>query len=404
MKGERIMSQGVSQIIEFQGTNVWMRVMGAMFMFVPIGFGTMYFTSDSFRTDNVVGLWLFLFVFGVVGLGLFGGFRRVVVDGQARTALKQWGVFRPFSTRHYALSETRTVSIHQEVRTSGSGHRSTNSGSRRRKYTVYPVRLVGVKREGPISDRDKKKLLAAAALGKNVEGEFAQQLLKGLQTQAKDDIENLVISDLRDPVRARRDAERIAKLLGLAIEDRVGETTSRREYNELDQSLIERLRENNTELTDPATLSRSNKIQVVDQGAGNEYRIPVANRWVRLAMIVAGASFFVFRVYKFGGLGDHAQEFLVAMIAVVVSVLVFLRYGKHVITVDLHRIAVDTRLMGIKIYPGRGLLASDLEEIIRDKKSISLVSDTQRIRINTASLNSDDERFLHDSIIFTISR
>ena len=99
-------------------------------------------------------------------------------------------------------------------------------GSRRRKYTVYPVRLVGVKREGPISARDKKKLLAAAALGKNVEGEFAQQLLKGLQTQAKDDIENLVISDLRDPVLARRDAERIAKLLGLAIEDRVGETTS----------------------------------------------------------------------------------------------------------------------------------------------------------------------------------
>lgn len=92
------------------------------------------------------------------------------------------------------------------------------------------------------------------------------------------------------------------------------------------------------------------------------------------------------------------------MVAVVVSVLVFLRYGKHVITVDLHRIAVDTRLMGIKIYPGRGLLASDLEEIIRDRKSISLVSDTQRIRINTASLNSDDERFLHDSIIFTISR
>ena len=114
------MSQGVSQTIEFQGKHVWMRVMGAVFMFVSIGFGTMYFTSDSFRTDSVVGLWLFLFVFGVVGLGLFGGFRRVVVDGQARTALKQWGVFRPFSTRHYALSETRNVSIHQEVRTLSS--------------------------------------------------------------------------------------------------------------------------------------------------------------------------------------------------------------------------------------------------------------------------------------------
>ena len=77
-----------------------------------------------------------------------------------------------------------------------------------------------------------------------------------------------------------------------------------------------------------------------------------------------------------------------------------------VVTVDREAIEVDTRLpiVSWKARGTRRFLVSELEEIDLDTRALILQSDVAWVRINTASLDSDDARFLHDSILYAIAR
>ena len=347
------MNTSTSQAIEFHAGSATMRTLGVGFTLVALGFGALHLSSVPLQTDSEMGLWIFLFVFLVIGLGLLGGFRRVLVDAQSLTVSTQWGVYRPLSIKQYGLDGAEKVEIHREMRV---GSHSSSSG-RGRKTIVYPVRLIGVSRQDTISRRErmkKERFDAMASATKTIESEFGQQLFEATQRKAKDGFENVVISESRDPIRARRDAERLAKLLGLAVEDHVGETVSRREHNELDQSLRERLRQKRSAPTLAAADYSSKKLTITDHGGDKEYQFLCVPYGLSFS-IFGGLIFFFFALDGFAfesplpaindffsvAFGDYARLASVVIIVMLVLALLFVCFGKYVITVDRHTIEVD---------------------------------------------------------------
>ena len=411
------MNANISQTIKFHTSKAPLRVLGSGFTLMALGMGAVHLTSGFSQTDSESGLWILLLVFLIAGLGMLGGFRRVVVDAGTRTASIQWGILRPFSTKLYALNETEIVKINKEVRVSSS---NSSSGSGSSKTIVYPVRLIGVNRQGPISNREKKKALAkknqsdtVSGLAKKLGGELIQDTLELAQQRAKDGIENIIVSESRDPIRARSNAERLAKLLGLALEDHVGETVSRREHDELDQSLRERLRKSQSVPKVAATGYTGKRLKISDHGGDKEYRFSFTNNWYSIIIVAAAPLFIFFTIDEpirivndllNSHFGNYAQPVATGLVAIVVLALLVFCFGAYLISADRHRVDVNMQFLGITIAPRRRLLVSELEEVILDSNAIVFISDTKRVRIKTGSLSDDDVQYLHDSILFTISR
>ena len=375
------MRSSTTRKVEFKKKQ--MRFVGLMLiLFVAFFVAIFSFAGSAEEFKNVWVFYGFLSIFVWVGIALLGAFRRVVVDGTNRTASTQWGVFLPFSTKHYDLGDAKVVSISQEMRTSGSGR---NRGS----YIVYPVRLEGV--------RNTK-------FNSNI--------------KLKDGLDNLTLTALRDSVLARHDAERAAKLLALAVEDRTGETVSRREHDELDLSLVQRYRRDNVGVPSPPHHRTNSRIEVVSHGGTKkELRLPVRRRYL---LSLFPSAFFLVWVYYFFNipfdisfdmvneilgpyLGNHAQW---KLLAALVCVALAWSLRRDVVTVDREVVELDTRLLLLswKVRGTRRFLVSDLEEMNLDKRALILLSDVAQVQINTANLDSNDAQFLHDSILYAIAR
>lgn len=120
-----------------------------------------------------------LFMFGRTG---------VSVDRDLREVVSWWGLLVPFSSRRHSTDDFELVSLSHEVR------RSKNSS-----YSVYPVRLV-----------------------------------------PKEGDEAVDVTEVRsDHAEGRRQAERVAKCLGLGLRDETGATPVVREAGTLDRSLCD---------------------------------------------------------------------------------------------------------------------------------------------------------------------
>lgn len=102
-------------------------------------------------------------------------------------------------------------------------------------------------------------------------------------------------------------------------------------------------------------------------------------------------------------LGDYGQW---KVLAALLCLPVVWSFGRDVVTADREVIEVDTRLplLSWKVWRTRRFLVSELEEMILDKNTLVLVSDTARVTIIIWNLDSDDARFLHDSILYAIAR
>ena len=371
------MRNSTTRKVEFKNNTKLMRFVGLMLiLFIAIFVAIFSFAGSAEEFKNIWVFYGFLSIFVWVGIALLGAFRRVVVDGTNRTASTQWGVFLPFSTKHYDLGDAKAVSISQEMRTSGSG-------SDRRSYIIYPVRLEGVRSAKVDPDNG-----------------------------SKDGLDNLTLTETKDFVLARRDAERAAKLLALAVEDRTGETVSRREYDELDLSLVQRYRRDNVGVPSPPHHRTNSRIEVVNHGTKKEFWLPVRRRYL---LSLFFSPFFLVWVYYFFNisfdmvneilgpyLGNHAQwKLLAALVCVALS----WSLRRDVVTVDREAVEVDTRLLLLswKVRGTRRFLVSDLEEMNLDKEALILLSDVAQVQINTANLDSNDAQFLHDSILYAIA-
>ena len=367
------MRSSTTRKVEFKKKQ--MRFVGLMLiLFVAFFVAIFSFAGSAEEFKNIWVFYGFLSIFVWVGIALLGAFRRVVVDGANRTASTQWGVFLPFSTKHYDLGDAKVVSISQEMRSSD-----------RSSYIVYPVRLEGV--------RNTK-------FNSNI--------------KLKDGLDNLTLTELRDSVLARRDAERAAKLLALAVEDRTGETVSRREHDELDLSLVQRYRRDNVGVPSPPHHRTNSRIEVVRHGGTKkELRLPVRRRYL---LSLFPSAFFLVWVYYFFNipfdmvneilgpyLGNHAQW---KLLAALVCVALAWSLRRDVVTVDREVVELDTRLLLLswKVRGTRRFLVSELEEMNLDKEALILLSDVAQVQINTANLDSNDAQFLHDSILYAIAR
>ena len=346
-------------------------------------------------TEDLKDGWVlygFLGLFWMLGLASLGAVKRIVIDTTNRVAKRERGVFMLLKSTTYDLRSVKYVSIHQELKRGSSDSRSKG-------YWIYPVRL----------ERDQK----------------------------------LTLSQSRDVVTARRDAERVAKMLILSVEDRTGGKVLRRDYQELDKSVQQRLRDEGVSFPGVVEQPEGSRIGVVDREQSREFWLPprAPLKW-DLGFIFS----FFFGVWSLGNDSlDSASGIFIGVVetlgpyshwwvmAVAVCLWMGLSRSRDVITVDDNNIDIDKRapVVRFKVRPTRGFPVLDLEEFIaegideqdenpesegknpadhltakiRNKletRRLIFISDDARVSIPN-KLTRDDLRFLNDSILSRIA-
>lgn len=138
---------------------------------------------------SLLGIIPFGLIFVIAGASVMFGRKGVVVDPFVRTAYSWWGLLVPFKKKYYEFGEDSKLAICKETR------RTKNST-----YTVFVVRFLSGKSKG------------------------------------------LLLDECRDYPRARKAAEKLAKMFEWPLHDRTGEYEVVRLPEELDMSLREQLR------------------------------------------------------------------------------------------------------------------------------------------------------------------
>lgn len=183
-EGERPATSGPDRLAVTRGGGC-MILFGLPFFLAGAAIVFMTLIGQMRSPDPVALPFMLLFgsLFSCAGACLMFGRAGVIFDRRTGQATKWWGLLVPFSTETRPLSDLQIVLISSEIR------RSKNST-----YTVYPVRVETCK-------------------------------------------DRLNLREFQDCMQARRQAEEVAKFLGLGIRDSSSGTILVREAGTLDDSL-----------------------------------------------------------------------------------------------------------------------------------------------------------------------
>ena len=157
-------------------------------------------------------------IFTTIGLAFIFGRASIVIDRSCGEAVKTWGMLVPFSKRRYALSAFDIVTIERRV-----------VRTQKRTRVIYPVALAGA------------------------------------DTQ-------LAIAQPGNLNKARQLSEQLGKFLDLGVRDASSGTVIEREAGRLDESIRERVRRMDEQLTWP---TRPDGCEIKYERIGDEARLEI---------------------------------------------------------------------------------------------------------------------------------
>lgn len=168
--------------------------------------------------------WFFFMLFGLVFAAVGGvlvfGRSGLILDRRTGMAVKWWGPLLPMSRKEYPLETLKAVSIHKNVGDSDSP-------------TTYPVGITGEAGQKPIK-----------------------------------------VTDSTEYEQARREAEQLAKFLGLAVTDTSSGKKVVRAASELDESVRDRARRTGAKITSLPDPPFDMRTKVLESGDGVVLEIP----------------------------------------------------------------------------------------------------------------------------------
>jgi hypothetical protein len=294
----------------------------------------------------LIAMFPMLFVFG--GLGLMGFFRRFTVNNRTNTLTRQWGFFFiPFSSKVLRLEDEPSVNLQKELRTTSS---HSSSGSSKKSYFVYPVRL---RVAGP----------------------------------------NVVIDEGRNMFRARQLAESLAKFIRAEMVDGSRGAAVIRSPEELDMCVGERLARDGIEPRCPRLpdFMSDRAYEVVHDGRTfTELRFPsLASRYLIPALIVvilllSAGVYFAFQIHSAlarssGNLMSLMNFAFPVLVACAVAKYLFGAVVSTRILIAEDMVQVIQSVIGI---PRRIVLdAREIEEINVDKGRLDLTTDRAFVNV-----------------------
>ncbi len=305
-------------------------------------------------------------IFALVGGAIIFGRAGLVIDKNAGTVTKWWGLLVPMKSTIYRISDFDRIDLRKERR------RTKNSS-----YDVYPVKLAG-------SD------------------------------------DEVGMSEERDSNKGRADAEKLAKFLDLPIHDTSAGDVQIRKAEELDQTVKQKFESGSISNEVPQTPANL-KSKIEYDGAALKVESPPAG--FRLALLIPLGFLAIFEIFIIGAFvvpilmksGDEATSYIPIIFALVFSGLPILLVGgailpmmlsRETITVDRHNLVV-TRSWLLKktltiptseleeLYIGKALTGGkkNIASLLGKGKPIIARSDEQMIGF-ASSLDREEREYI----------
>lgn len=298
-------------------------------------------------------------IFALVGGAFVGAFKKVRIDRQQGFAETAAGAFFTFKRTRIPLSGITHVSLSREVKTSKS-----KNGTKT--YSVYPVKLMG-------------------------RGEFES-------------------SDSMEYDYARREAESIAQYLRLPIEDSSSGTLTRREYDELNDSLAQRRRKAGERVQLPV-LPQDTHLHVSEENGITTISLPPPrNKWFQMVINMLLIVPIYFLVSNFMGLdqADTPAWFRYWVLGIVFvpfcwsTLLVFVSMRTQRLLILSHQGMQYVRKFLLR--RDQRISKQELEELDIQPGRLVVTSDAGQLVIPLSVRKPDDGRFVYDMILYRLGQ